>query len=416
MIEIKHSQKLIDIHPLIIYFILSDQECDEYARRIKSLNRYVWTSLGLFEYRCVRRLEREYGDLPTDLSQALNENNVMVKLMSDGGRYDCYAFHYVDLAGEEEEVIEALRMFAREVCRRDIEQLESYVAKLKRQSIEANGEQIGQYTAIKEHFAKALKKRPRVQPAWAESEEGSVSVSTGSRTIKVNAACEISTDIDTILRKHGMSKDEAEMTSREIRRLIDDIYRLDKKSSHKNAQYQVYGSKSSGAQSRISIERFTSVTKHGKAKWGVNIMVEGTAYPIVFASKDQTMLYFAMLLRHKMGRKLYLNELCGNSTGAGGKADMIRWLKSLYDIVFRWDSRDFKDWSKMFLGSSHAVSQAKSRCNKILVQEVAVVAKEYMIQLEKEHNRKSYYTIDCSSANIDLPSELKSLMAEDYML
>ena len=50
---IKDCQKLINIHPLVVYFTLPGGEYERYVESVKSINRYSGYTLKIYRYSAV---------------------------------------------------------------------------------------------------------------------------------------------------------------------------------------------------------------------------------------------------------------------------------------------------------------------------------------------------------------------------
>ena len=106
MIEVRHRQNILDIHPLVIYLMLSDSEYDRYSKNIKRINKYLGTTLGVFEYKCLRRSNADYSELPERFGNALRYSNVMVKLLGKQNNSNRYALDYIDLNTDGNSVLD----------------------------------------------------------------------------------------------------------------------------------------------------------------------------------------------------------------------------------------------------------------------------------------------------------------------
>ena len=154
-------------------------------------------------------------------------------------------------------------------------------------------------------------------------------------------------------------------------------------------------------------------------KYGVEIEVNGKPTTIYFKSKDQTMLYLATLLRHKVGHPLYNHELYHNSrdTKSRYRREKSRpWFKKLYNIIYRYPTKTYEEWidgvdknhgRPLHQGKSRVVSHLKAALND---NQDAIY---YCVPIAiKDRNQDSYYTVKCSPDEIIVDQEMQKLCSE----
>jgi len=170
---------------------------------------------------------------------------------------------------------------------------------------------------------------------------------------------------------------------------------------------------------RVEIKRLVSkVLKTGKVKtaWGVEFKVGGETFPIIFPSRDQTMLYVCTLLRHKKGEPMYIHEFFNNSKGRKSKYRRQQsqvWIHKVYDTIFPTSNREFSDWIGMIEErSGRPLNQGKSQTNrqvKSLLESRPEVQGNCLIETLKDSLDDTFYHLSILPENIILPDELLQL-------
>ena len=421
MKEVKYSRNIVDIHPLVVYFVLSDGEHERYADDVKRLNDYAWMTLGVFEYKSLKREAIEWGEMPEEFGSMLNDCNMVVKLMDSGDGQSRYVFGCVDIDGDGEMVIDAIRSFVLGVSERDIDLTDAYIASLRHCETADDDRRLYYLGCIKNLLLDALKQRKGRTPLWGDS----ISIKSANRGVRM--CCESVTmhndnevlsygvprggfdalqdDIYNVL-KRAQSKKSA---SREICKLLEEMGLLEREEIVGAKQTSAGGKEVPGGdvESDDKIFIVKALSPNGRKKWGVEIVANGKKHTVLFSGKDATMLYYAILLRAKMGKRLYLKELYDVSKEDGGGRLIKKWFASLYNIIYRFDDRPFLDWADMFIGQQHAVNQAKCSCNRALRSAMGKeAAAAYLIGRKEDEFDKRYYAIGCDEENIYLPKEL----------
>jgi hypothetical protein len=325
-------------------------------------------------------------------------------------------FNHIDLDGDGEAVVDAIRSFVISVSERNIELTDSYIAHLNSCRALDDDKRIYYLGCIKDLLTDALKRRKSKKPLWGD---WSSSVNVCCECVQYNDNVEIMSQGEWLygfaglqdniynVLKRAQSKKSA---SREICKLLEEMGLLEREELAEAKSALASGKKASRGQvaevsdSRIFIVRTLSST--GRKKWGVEIVENGKKHTVLFSGKDQTMLYYAVLLRMKMGQRLYLKELYDNTKADGGGQLIKKWFASLYNIIYRFDDRPFSKWAGKFVGDQHAVNQAKSGCNRALKSVMGRDAEAYLIDRDEDAAKKSFYTLGCNAEDIYIPKEL----------
>ena len=420
MKEVKYSRNIVDIHPLVVYFVLSDDEHERYADDVKRLNDYAWMTLGVFEYKSLKREAIEWGEMSEEFGAMLNDCNMVVKLMDSGDDQSRYLFNRVDLDGDGDAVVGAIRSFVLGVSERDVELTDAYIASLRHCKTVDDDRRLYYLGCIKDLLLDALKQRKGRTPLWGEV----CTIKSADRSVMMCCECvtmhndnevlsyglprggfgALQDDIYNVL-KRTQSKKSA---SREICKLLEEMGLLEREEIVGAKQTSADGKNAScddvENDNKIFIVR--TLSPNGRKKWGVETIVNGKKYTVLFSGRDSTMLYYAVLLRTKMGQKLYLKELYDTTKEDGGGRLIRKWLAPLYNIIYRFDDRPYSEWADMFIGQQHAVNQAKCACNRALKKAMGKDADAYLLEREDDEHNKRFYAIGCDEEDIYLPKEL----------
>lgn len=162
---------------------------------------------------------------------------------------------------------------------------------------------------------------------------------------------------------------------------------------------------------------------HQKEQYGIEIQVNDHCYPICFGSKEQTLLYIAVLLNSKTGkalnRKLFNYSLTSPSWTKDTEA--LSWLTALYKTLFPYAPIDFQDWyPKMKASGMHAISQAKSQVNNKIRKALGDLPSSQieclLIQTERGSAARASYRVTLPSAQIQLTDHLQELLPSNTFL
>ena len=438
MIEVSLSRNVVNIHPLIIYFILTDNEYEEYKDDVKRLNRYNSMTLGLFEYRCLCRKNAEYSNHPKRFCKALNKSNMMVRLLGDHNDESHYAFGQIDLTEESGLVVDSIRAFALDVCKRDIELLGATILSMSARGEEQENSAVKNLTAIKSGFESALKKVSCSKPSWREvsAEKMMYSrnellprespISIGRRGRMDVESCDenaLSSNIDSSfykgldkILKTEISATQSKSLLLKISRMIESDFEVTKRSSDKSAQGLMVESQREAP--CISVQLIPVVRyRKQKEKYGIVVTEGEDSTPIVFSDIDQQMVYLASIVRYKAGVPLYVRELFQENKEALVHnvrfKELRKWYQRIYDVVVDKDTDGPEPWLEKVADNTkktRSMYQAKSNANKKIELNVDYsVARYCVLDAPKDAKGNTYYTLKCPRENITLDDELQKL-------
>ena len=150
---------------------------------------------------------------------------------------------------------------------------------------------------------------------------------------------------------------------------------------------------------------------HSHKEWGIVVCAGGKETPIYFGSRAATLVCIATLLCQKAGTYLYRSAF-KKPPHRMVDEDLpwqdAAWIRTLYNELFIDADDSFAVWyGKMRKDSCHEISQGKAACNRVIGK--ALGSGECCIELVREGNDR-FYRIDLPTDNIEVPSELESLI------
>ena len=124
MTIINDSNKWLDLNNKAIYLMLTQDEMAQYGDKLKNINRYTRLTRNLFHFDVVEKGNNPYDKLPKELTRAISNCNVMVRVVNSIHGIFGYGFDYVDFSAEMPALIEQLGAFVDAVCQENITRLE----------------------------------------------------------------------------------------------------------------------------------------------------------------------------------------------------------------------------------------------------------------------------------------------------
>ena len=427
---IKDCQKLINIHPLVVYFMLPGGEYERYVESVKSINRYSGYTLKIYRYSAVPAGESSSGELNAELAEAISQHNIMVRLVDDVDGCWNYAFENIDLSLSGERFAAKLRAFILNVCSRNIEQLNALITHYR--AIDTCHSELYDLERMLEAFDDAREIKQFKTLPWNEVETKSVLMHNLPTMMGFITVSERSIDKEPGIAKaidHLKSRGFSTATARELAQQVWDIfaerYDVSKSESDKIVQgaSDVKQSKLlkddhnrrlqpvTNNKVRIALKKIPTIRyRKQQMVYGIEIAMGQTTTQIYFKIKDSAMLYFATLLCCKSGRQLSKNDLVYYRFKKGA---FRQWLKELYEAVYHYDSRDFNDWErKIAYGDSHIFDNAKSTCNRQIEEALAECQEAiyYTILNSLRGENGSYYSLKIDPKDITIADELEFLV------
>ena len=438
---VNDKDRLININPLVIYFVLSRKECEEYKDGILKLNNYVGFTRGIFKFEVLTKGDIDHTILPQNIISEFVCCNVFVRLIDSYDGAFNYLYSHIDLASDSCVVEENIIALVVRICNENITALKSLSQYVDNDNMAYS--QIEKAIGI---FNKAVANRRLGGGVWRSpsvvygttrlynpNDFGLCDMVPGSSLHEVLGYAidhKISSKAQRALDLIKSEFDEGDMqeilieilgafgnvsdfkSSNEIAKgVVNDHYIENIKRDH-----QRRFEPKNGPQLKICVKR-VAATAHGKVnnKYGVEIEVDGKTVSIYFKSKDQTMLYIASLLCRKIDRPLYLNELYDKSLiGPKQKRERLRpWLKKLYNTIYLYPSKTFEEWfDGINQQRGRPMHQGKSQINAKIessLNDMSDAIYYCILNTNKDSSGKSYYWLNCSPDEIELNSDMQQL-------
>ena len=429
---IADSQRELNYHPLMIYFMLTPKIHGIYAKHIDSLNKYNGFTRGLFKFRAVARGSKYCEDLSNDLKATLKNYNVIVRLMDDlEGNYN-YALGKMNFSLNPDKFETSLQSFIIDVCEQNIKNLNSQLQAYTGDSDESK-ENTNMVSEMVRIFRNAIMLKGFRRGVWKKQISPE---SYNIRTLHNMSHClghglppemmNIKNNIYNILpdtNKEEFNKlmafyetymnvpnlDESDKYAQgTIDHAQSEDFSLDKKSRNKPTE---------SPHIKISIAKVTARTlKYDiKKAWGMEISIDGTTIPVYIGSIAAAMVYICTLLKQKMGTHLYRaafkKPLPDKNSPIKRHKDVI-WLEQVYEKLYPGAPVDFDNWySDMQKNSCQFINQGKSesvRRIKACLHGFENALPFCIVETCKQD--PSYFFIDIPSDCIIIPEEMEELI------
>lgn len=390
---IKDELRQLNLHPLVIYCVVSPEDPQERVEALKGLNRYQGFTRGIFKFQTVEHMGKYSDNVASELTDILKRYNMVVRLVDDATDSFYYAAHKVNFNKSFDEVEYSIQKFVVEVCRRNIKHLKSrsevYPQQFFKSAVELKGFRHGVW-------AKLMGKEVTldIRPAHNTRIQSSNSPMPDVFREKFSEAS-------------AMDKPELLWAWVEQSGLFPAIEESDKtaKSYVKNPP-------------KISVEIKQVVKqtlKSGKKKmaYGFVFTIDGEPISVYFGSKEQTMIYACALLRQKMGEKMYKHEIINNSKGLNPESKHTRakakpWIKKVFDFFFDNDNCEFNKWFSG-LGRDHGrpLDQGKTQINSKIKANLPESALYFCkVNTKSDDLGDTYYDVLIPAEKITVPKEI----------
>ena len=449
---VKEKQKLNNIDPLVVYFILNKDESTKHRDDIESLNNHSGFTRGVFKFKAISQADCSNLEFSDNSRIEFSDSNVIVQLVDDAEGYCLYAFSHIDFDEDNRIVENSIVNITTALCKENIAILQHRYDSIKSSDNLDTHICDGLSKAI-DIFTKAAKKpRPR-KAVWGSSGRTyCLNESILSCNINSFLECDINDlgradsihSVKEFIAKREMSPkarrtydfmksefDENDMRDILIELLgsfsnvptikdakiigeigVSEKYAGDTRQDH----YCQYGTEQKDS-FEIRVKR-VSTRIYGKdsLKYGVEIVVNDEPTSIYFGSKDQTMVYITALLCHKIDDPLYLYELYANLHCTKPQRIIGKrkgWLNSIYNTIFDYPSKTFPQW---FEGvkerNGSPLYQAKTQINNTLKKafiESSEVINRYKLNTIQDLEGDFRYAFNCDSEEISMDNELQQL-------
>lgn len=453
MITFKDEQKLINIRMQTIYFMLCEEERAQYKEMIEMMNGIKAFTLGLYEFKILTKLGGINSSLSEDVKAEIEANNIIVRLPNDISGNFIYAFNNIDLSDNRVIVEECLHNFVVELAKQSIALLK------ERQEANADGSELtSQLDKVVYSFQEGIKSGERSytrRTTLQEIKEHRHTVGSGVSnfgscvdTILSDDEKAVSGSIDTLcelndtpeldlgkvfgcLRRHGIPESKQQLVARELTDIFTEMFGIPTKEESKAIAKGILNNNSDAIfldncvrnkpnekpNLKIYVERIPYIDGRGnkmREKYGIRICVGSFEKKILFEEATQTMIYIAALLRHKMGRRLYVHELRNNSSGKAVDREVAKpWLKKIFTTIIKPESSEFERWIESISSAKNKgakLNTATSSTKRIVKDNLDMYpdALYYCLLISVPHSEDgTYYTFNCSPDDIIVCGELQ---------
>lgn len=334
MIKINDERRLLNLSHTVIYLMLTPEEHQAYAEKLRTLNNDSTLTKGLFSFDIVEKGDAPYEQLPVEMIRATRECNVFVRLINSIHGIFCYGLELVDIDADFSVLKAQLMDFVESTCKENIMNLDILAPRGSALSIQAMNYYYT-HQLFSEVFESAL-------------------------NLDFDDMIEAQQTIENITNSYDAT------TSHDLMRGVVDN-RLSEKVEKERLENET-----PKVRPEIIVEIKTNVDtgrtrKNGEPikELGIEITINGTTpIPVCFTSmggSHLTYLYLMLLIGNKEGinlRRKDFTEL--------GDRKIQRWLRNWFGI-FLFDTTFDKFLEKVNAhGTAALVNDAKSKINKAL--------------------------------------------------
>ena len=434
---IKDSEKQINLHPFVVYFVLSPKLKNEYGDALKRLNRCEGFTRGIFKFNVVSHLgESGAKALSPDLQNSMKRYNMMVRLVDDPDGNFYYALHQVNFNKAANLVEASLQRFVIDVCKQNLIHLDE----LQAASLNSSANFTDRLIVLEKMrlaFKGAISFNGYSQGVWAKLTTPAQLFRDSRRQrgpIVPRAA------IIERLTKQGFTVEDAKRATQIFWEMVGVEFNLPSEETSDNIAAGIASHHYSSHIERDHKRRLKPLAepdvhaeikkvvsrrlKHGREKreWGVELKVNGDIFPIYFGSKDCTMIYICTLLRKKVGENMYLHEFFNNSKGTKSmfkRSKSHKWLEAVYNKIFPSTDKGFDNWiANVEEKSGRPINQGKTQASNAIERTLESRQPDgiyyCIMSTKKDRLGDSFYDIQIKSENIIVPEEMWALVDGFY--
>lgn len=460
MMTFRDDQKLINISMQTIYFMLSEEQRTQHKEMVEMFNSLKAFTLGLYEFKILTKLGSVNSSLSDDIKTEIEANNLIVRLPNDTDGNFIYVFNNIDLSEGRDIVEEHLHNFVVELAKQSIALLkERQVANIDgselsskldnviysfEEGIKASKRSYARHTTpatLKElhrntyyhSFNEKLKFNGRLDIDLSDNKIGTFSEEC-DHLYKLNDTTIESelTRVLSCLDKHGIPESKRQVVASELMDIFAEMFSIPAKEETKAIAKSICDNKSDAIlidkysrikpaekpNLKIYIERIPYIDGRGnkkREKYGVRICAGSFEQKILFEETTQTMVYIAALLRHKMGKRLYIHEFRNNNTAgtSGARESAKHWFKKIYTTITRLENSEFEKWMDSISSVKNAgkkLNTAASSSKRVVKESLEMYPDALYYSLlisERSATDGAYYTFNCSPNDIIVCGELQ---------
>lgn len=426
MTIVKHPDNPLNFEPLNIYFLADESVGVAQSEMVLELGRFNSFTLGVYDYRIsfLTRGEDVYEEFSEELQLAVKSNNFVVRLANDANGDTTYLFESIKFSEDRKDFYVNMASLVSRIAEAHVNSIKSRIDALKRFGRGEDADKIKSLMGLRTKIESAIRN------ATAGSVMKEINLLISEPLLQTNAGKMRFFFVADYLLEQGVPCSKVTFAAKELIDLISMFPSQRAKNGVNIENSHNALSDSSLAEERVSISIEQVPAKWGKKsikKFGILVTIGEHQLPICFECKDQAMLYFAALIRHKMEQPLYVHEFYNNSKGLHSiyrRDTSIPWLNAIFNHLFGREKGGFRTWINKVQNEKkkgRALHQAKSQIKRIINEQLLVwpsVAQSICIDLAYDLNGDSYYTFGCLPENISICSSLQKVLdrSEFYRL
>ena len=120
---IKDNLKLLNIHPLVIYFVVSPDVYNVHASYIRMLNSKNEFTRNLYKFQIICNMKEYYKNIPLELQESLKVDSLFVRLLDDTDGNFYYSLQNVDFSRCYDEIERSIHSYISDISVQNISHL-----------------------------------------------------------------------------------------------------------------------------------------------------------------------------------------------------------------------------------------------------------------------------------------------------
>lgn len=429
---IKDELRLLNIHPLVIYFVVSPEVYNVYGNYLRMLNTRKDFTRNLYKFQVICNMREYYKNVPLELQESLKVDSLLVRLLDDTDGNFYYALQNVDFCCSYDEIERSVQSYISDICVQNI----IYLTVRMSSNPRTKDKKLYVQTSL-ETILDAFKKANSIENCSEEVFSQSIDDADNVFLKSVPPPLTLQSGLKNIINNHVIkTKDNGKELLEEILEFLQDYNITDKETSDLIASGLCNRKDSlsifSDQKSRIKPEnephieaeiRLVQKRMHnGRIKQNVRVIlkINDDEVPISFNTKAETMIYVCTLLRKVKNEKLYRHEFLNNSKGYNSKFQRKTsrsWFNDVFNTLFPSMDKDFSEWFlNIQSNGGHALSQGKSQINSLIQKALAVNNADgiyyCIINISNDENNDTYYDIFIKPEHITIPENMHFLVEQ----
>lgn len=120
---IKDNLRLLNIHPLVIYFVVSPDVYNVHASYIRMLNSKNEFTRNLYKFQIICNMKEYYKNIPLELQESLKVDSLFVRLLDDTDGNFYYSLQNVDFSRCYDEIERSIHSYISDISVQNISHL-----------------------------------------------------------------------------------------------------------------------------------------------------------------------------------------------------------------------------------------------------------------------------------------------------